>query len=126
MAQTTVTKSKSKDTSDATGTMINAMTNWQTAGLGALNWFSASTVERMGDMGAEWMTFVAERVREDVALQHALMHAKSPGEMQQVQMRFLQTAMDQYTAETGKMIELSSKLFDTAENHEAPDENVNV
>ncbi|MBY5932907.1 phasin family protein [Tateyamaria omphalii] len=125
MAQTTSTKSRSKDKSDATGTMIDAMANWQAAGLGALNWFNASTIERMGDMGAEWMTFVAERVREDVALQHGLLHAKSPAEVQQLQMRFLQKAMDQYSAETGKMIEMSSKLFEN-DDDEAASDNVNV
>ncbi|KIC49059.1 phasin family protein [Tateyamaria sp. ANG-S1] len=123
MAQTKGTKPK--DTSQTTGTMLDAMANWQAAGLGALNWFGPSTIERMGDMGAEWMTFVAERVREDVALQHGLLHAKSPAEVQQLQMRFLQKAMDQYTAETGKMIEMSSKLFDT-DDTDASSDNVNV
>lgn len=124
MAQSKNTKPTPKRKTDATGTMINAMANWQAAGLGALNWFGASTIERMSDMGAEWMTFVAERVQEDVALQHALLHAKSPAEVQQLQMRFLQKAMDQYSAETGKMIELGSKLFDSDDDDVA--DNVNV
>ncbi|WP_189368594.1 phasin family protein [Tateyamaria omphalii] len=101
------------------------MSQWQAAGLGALNWFGVSSIERMSDMGAEWMTFVAERVREDVALQHSLLHAKTPAEVQEVQLAFLQKAIDQYTAETGKMIELSSKLFEPSADKETND-NVNV
>ncbi|WP_299748521.1 phasin family protein [uncultured Tateyamaria sp.] len=112
-----------KDTDQST--MADAMSQWQAAGLGALNWFGASSIERMSDMGAEWMTFVAERVREDVALQHSLLHAKTPTEVQEVQMAFLQKAIDQYTAETGKMIELSSKLFEPSEDDDTKD-NVNV
>ncbi|MEL6466708.1 MAG: phasin family protein [Pseudomonadota bacterium] len=120
--------SKSKDTTAPSAhPMIDVMTSWQTAGLGALNWFGASTIERMSDMGAEWMSFVAERVREDVALQHAILHAKSPSEVQQVQMAFLQKAMDQYSAETGKMVELSAKLFEQSnEEQDGPSDNVNV
>ncbi|MEM8656376.1 MAG: phasin family protein [Pseudomonadota bacterium] len=119
---------KSKDTTpDRSHPMIDAMTQWQTAGLGALNWFGAPTIERMSDMGAEWMSFVADRVREDVALQHSLLHAKTPADVQKVQMTFLQTALDQYTAETGKMIELSSKLFEELdEENDGPSDNVNV
>lgn len=121
---------KSPDTtgsSDATGTMIDAMTNWQAAGLGALNWFGASTIERMADMGAEWMSFVAGRVREDVALQHALLHARTLADVQHVQMVFLQKALDQYSAETGKMVELSSRLFEPAEEEDTDStDNVNV
>ncbi|WP_299614294.1 phasin family protein [uncultured Tateyamaria sp.] len=122
---------KSTDTKrppDATGTMIDAMANWQAASLGALNWFGAPTIERMSDMGAEWMTFVAERVREDVALQHSLLHAKTPADVQHVQMTFLQNALDQYSAETGKMIELSSRLFETSEDDSDDDlaDNVDV
>lgn len=111
-----------------TASVMDAVAQWQAAGLGALNWFSAPTVERMRDMGAEWMGFVADRVREDVALQHALLHAKSPADMQHIQMAFLQKAMDQYAAETGKMIELGSKLFDEAEadTDDDPSDNVNV
>lgn len=106
-------------------TMVDAMAQWQAAGLGALNWFGGSSIERMSDMGAEWMTFVAERVREDVALQHSLLHARTPSEVQDLQLAFLQKAIDQYTAETGKMIELSSKLFEPSEDDET-NENVNV
>ena len=115
-------------TTDHTPTMADAIAHWQAAGLGALNWFGPATIERMNDMGAEWMGFVAERVREDVALQHALLHAKSPAEVQSVQMAFLQKALDQYSAETGKMIELGAKLFEGEDTDvdDDPSDNVNV
>ena len=95
---------------------------WQAAGLGPLNWLAPTVIERMSDMGAEWFTFVAGRVREDVALQHALLHAKSASDAQEIQLKFLQRALDQYTAETGKLVEQGSKLFEPVED----DENLNV
>ncbi|WP_299041267.1 phasin family protein [uncultured Tateyamaria sp.] len=121
-----------KDHTATAPSMADALAHWQSAGLGALNWFGSGTLDRMSGMGAEWMAFVAERVREDVALQHALLHAKTPAEVQALQMTFLQKALDQYTAETGKMMELGSRLFD-ATAQDATDEdtddlanNVNV
>ena len=46
-------------TADHTPTMADAIAHWQAAGLGALNWFGPATIERMNDMGSEWMGFVA-------------------------------------------------------------------
>lgn len=111
---------------DPSRRVMDAVTQWQAAGLGALNWFGASTAKRMQDMGAEWAVFVAERVREDVALQHALLHAKSPSEVQAIQMKFLQTAMEQYSAETGRMFARGTKLFEGHPEEEDPKDNVNV
>lgn len=130
MAKSTDPKGAAKPAAHAS--MMDVFTHWQAAGLGALNWFNPTMIEKMNDMGAEWMGFVAERVREDVALQHALLHAKSPATIQQLQLQFLQKAMDQYAAETGKMIDLSARLFEddetAAQDDDAddPSDNVNV
>ncbi len=107
------------------------LVKWQATGLGPLNWLAPTVVERMTDMGSEWLSFVAARVQEDVALQHGLLHAKSPEEAQAVQAKFLQKAMEDYSAESGRMMDLSAKLFDPVEAGEVDDrldgdENVNV
>ncbi|MEM9871698.1 MAG: phasin family protein [Pseudomonadota bacterium] len=117
-----------KDTAPrtATQTMAPLLATWQAAGLGPLNWLAPTVVERMSDMGSEWLSFVATRVREDVALQHAMLHAKSSAEAQAIQSKFLQTAMDHYSAETGKMVELSARLFDPVEPDDDTPDNVNV
>ena len=121
---------KTKDTPDrktATETMAPLLMAWQAAGLGPLNWLAPTMLERMSDMGSEWFHFVATRVQEDVALQHALLHAKTPAQAQAVQMEFLKKAVDQYSAETGKLVELSGKLFDPADKDGGGDiDNVNV
>ena len=122
-------KSRRDKTADRMHPLLNG---WQAAGLGPLNWLAPNMVERMSDMGSEWLSFVATRVQEDVKLQHALMHAKTPGDVQAVQAKFLQKALDQYSAETGKMMELGAKLFDPvdgasgAQAGDEDEENVNV
>ena len=117
-------------TKSATETMAPLLAAWQGAGLGPLNWLAPNVVERMSDMGSEWLSFVATRVHEDVALQHALLHAKTPADAQVVQAKFLQKALEQYTAETGKMMELGAKLFEPIEveavESSSDDDNDNV
>jgi hypothetical protein len=74
-------------------------------GLGAA-WFEA-----LGDMSAEVLSFVADQVQEDVKVQHEILHCKNVKELQHIQSQFLQKAMDQYQAETGKLVEMSTKVF---------------
>lgn len=104
------------------------LTAWQTAGLGPLYWLAPHVVQQMSDLGAEWLSFVAARVQEDVALQHALLHAKSPAQAQAIQTAFLNKAMDQYRAETGRIVALGAKLFETdADADDTPEtDNLNV
>jgi hypothetical protein len=71
----------------------------------------------MSDVGAEWLGFVAERVKEDVKTQHQLLHAKSISDMQHIQAQFLQQAMDDYRDETGKIVEFCSKAMTDIQEH---------
>ena len=107
----TQAKTEKNPKTDPTPAMTQVLDQWQQAGLSAMNWMGAGWLERMSDLGSEWMTFLSERVAEDVKFQHALLHASSPTELHQLQADFVQKAIDQYTAETGKMIELTGKLF---------------
>jgi hypothetical protein len=58
---------------------------------------------------------VSDRVAKDVDFQQRMLQAKSPQDVQKIQTEFLQAAVEDYTRETGKMVELSRKVF-------APDE----
>ena len=92
--------------------MADAFAQWQRLGLGALNWMGGPILERMGEISSEWLHFLSERVQEDVALQHELLQAKSASEIQEIQMAFVQRAIDQYRAETGKMMSLGIRMFE--------------
>ena len=75
------------------------------AGMGT-NW-----IEVLGDMGSEVVSFVADRIKEDVKTQHKMMNCKDMNELQEIQTEFVKTAVEQYTAETGKLADMSQKLF---------------
>jgi hypothetical protein len=97
--------------------IFQTLTNAQTAGLGSLTWLGTKWVETMSDVGAEWLSFVAERVKEDVKTQHELLHAKSIGDVRHIQAQFLQKAMDDYRDETGKIVEFCSKAMTDIQEH---------
>ena len=43
--------------------------------------------------------------------QHEILHCDDPTKLQHIQAEFVQKAIEQYTAETGKLVEMSQKLF---------------
>ena len=83
----------------------------QEAGFGSMVGLSAAWVEAMGDMGAEVLSFIAERVKEDVKTQHQILHCKNMTELQEIQGKFIQKALDQYQIETGKLVEMGTKAL---------------
>ena len=107
-AKTAKTDSKKGDAiSDAAQVMADLMTQYQKMGMNAAAFMGGDWMERMSDMGAEMLQFYTQRVQEDVELYHKLLHSKNMAEMQDAQAEFLQRAIDRYTEETGKIIELS-------------------
>ena len=96
-----------RQTPQTAATIADAIAQMQRFGLQSMNWMGAGWVERMSDLNSEALAFLSERVKQDVELQHRLLHCKTIEEMQHVQAEFLQTAIDQYTEETGKMIDMA-------------------
>lgn len=76
------------------------------AGLGSLYWLGTTWAEAMADWNAEVVSFLSDRIKEDVKTQQALLHCKSPQDVQRVQLEFLEKAREQYTAETGKLLKI--------------------
>ena len=70
--------------------------------------------DTMGEMGGEIASFVAERIQEDIKTQHEILHCTDPAELQEIQVRFLKTAFEQYSAETGKLVELGQEFLTSA------------
>lgn len=96
---------------EVTQPMAEFMATMQTAGLSHLRWLGADWHERLTDASAELAAFAAERIREDVKTQHALMHCKSLPEAQAIQAEFVRRMVEQYAAGTGKLLEIQAKLF---------------
>ncbi|PJI92079.1 phasin protein [Yoonia maricola] len=84
------------------------------AGLGSMRWMGTAWFEVMADMNSEVVSFVADRIREDVKTQHALLHCKTAADMQRAQVAFLEKAYTQYTEETGKLIKMGMDMLPDA------------
>ena len=97
----------SKETDPAT----NALSELQKAGFGNMMGMSTAWMEAVSDMGAEVVSFVADRIQEDVKAQHKMLHCKDISELQHIQAEFFQKAVEQYQAETGKLVEMGAAAF---------------
>ena len=113
MARTTNTDTASKSAEFDTA-ITNAMTELQSAGFGSMTWLGTAWIETMGEMSSEVLQFIAARIKEDVKTQQAILHCKNADEMRTIQSEFVQTAIDQYTAETGKLVKIGNEMFSAA------------
>lgn len=104
------------DTPDATDAPFNFFAQIQENGFGKAFGMGSAWFEAMGTMSAEVMHFLAERIKEDVKTQHAMLHCKSLAELQHVQAQFLERAMAQYQAETGKLVDLGTSAMTARED----------
>jgi hypothetical protein len=82
------------------------------AAFGPWGQMGAAWAEAMSGLGGEVMRFLTERVQQDVATQQKLLHATSLDEVRHIQAEFVQKAIDQYTAETGRMVEIGEDMAD--------------
>ena len=54
--------------------------------------------------------FVAERIRQDIETQTELLGCRSLEDVREVQSRFFRRAMEQYTAEAGRLMKLGGDV----------------
>lgn len=102
------------ETEDPGAAAIKAMTDLQKAGLGPLSWMGTAMLENMSELGSEVTQFIADRIKEDVKTQHQILHCKDAAQMRDIQTEFVRKAVEQYTAETGKLVEMSNKFMTSA------------
>lgn len=108
-------ETKAEKTSKAEAEAFTAsLAEMQKAGFGSMASFGTAWLEGVSDLSAEVLGFVADRIKEDVHTQHEMLHCKDLGELQKIQSRFIQKAIEQYTAETGKLVEMSNVAFTNA------------
>jgi len=86
----------------------------------AQNWMGTAWLENVAELSSEMIDFLASRIREDVRTQHQLLHCKTLPEIQHVQAEFMQRAFDQYSAESGKLVERSSAMFSSDSREKEP------
>ena len=109
--------SKSQDDSPSGVTdPLGALNALQKAGFGDIMGMSVAWTEVFSGMSAEFLGFLADRFKEDVKTQHMILHCKDMTELQRIQTEFVQTALEHYRAETGKLMEMSASMFSATTN----------
>ena len=66
--------------------------------------------ECWADMVEESARFMADRIKQDVRLVHAMLHCKRAADLQSLQADFLQTMINNYQGEMARMSELGSAM----------------
>lgn len=89
----------------------DAMAARRQAGVEDVMGLGTAWAAMVSDLSAEMLGFLSDRIREDLKTQHRLFHCRDVHELREIQAEFLQKAIDQYQAETGKLIEMSSNAF---------------
>ncbi len=87
---------------------------FEDAGLGPMGWMGTAWFDAMAEMNSEVVSFVADRIKEDVKTQQDLLQCKSAEDLQKAQLAFLEKAQQQYTDETGKLIKIGLDMLPNA------------
>lgn len=90
---------------------ISTIQELQRSGFGNMMGASKAWAEVFGEMSAEFLGFLSDRFKEDVKTQHQILNCKDFGELQKIQAEFVQTAINQYQTETGKLMKMGSIVF---------------
>jgi hypothetical protein len=70
-----------------------------------------SILTGMSEIQKEIAGFVSERIRQDLETQRELFACRTIDDVREVQSRFLRTTIDQYSAETSKLMQLGAEVF---------------
>ncbi|MEY8840112.1 phasin family protein [Cribrihabitans sp. XS_ASV171] len=103
--------SKDDKTPDAARAMADMMAQMQKMGTEAMTSMSGDWVERMSKVGTEVMSFAADRMKQDMEFQQKLLQCRDMQELQQLQTRFWQEAIEQYRGEMERLAEMGSGMW---------------
>jgi len=96
---------------DATAAMSEAMAQFQKMGFDTMSAMSGGWMQKMNELNTEILHFIAERMQKDLEFQQRLMQCRDPKELHALQTEFIQTMIDRYTEETGKLIDMTTKAM---------------
>lgn len=106
-----MTKKETKSEQVSPTGALEALMKMQSRGLGSVVGAQIAWLESLGDIGAEVAEFVTDRIKEDVKFQHQILECDDLDEARSLQSAFIQTAVSQYQAETGKLTDMSLKAL---------------
>lgn len=101
-----------KDTANPFMAGFPGMTDMQAEGLAMFERIGNAMSDYYGQTGVEFMEFFNKRLQEDARTREEMMACKDISEFAEVQQRFVKTAMEQYSEETGKMVQMSNNVLE--------------
>lgn len=90
--------------------LIDAVTATQQEALESLETTREAVLDMLSRARDEISSFVAERVRQDLDAQKALLRCRNIDEIRDVQVRFVRTAMDQYGGQAAQMLRIGGEV----------------
>ncbi len=90
------------------------MADFQSASLNSLAAFNTAMAENTARLYREWTEFMSHRLREDIALRQRLLACTSGEDMAAVQAAFFKGAMEEYAAESRKMLQMTQDMMQDA------------
>lgn len=102
---------KTDPTQDAAKAMQDAMSQLQQMGMQSMSWMGGDWMQKMNEMGSEMMHFMAERLQKDIEWQQRMLKCRDLKELHEVQAEFMQSAIERYTEETGKLMDMGAKAM---------------
>lgn len=91
--------------------LIDNVTVGQQEAMETANAAGAAIFDGLGRVQREIATFVADRVRQDIETQRAFLNCRTLDDVQEVQRRFIRSAMEQYAAETTRLMSLGREIM---------------
>ena len=95
----------------ATSAGAAGMTEIQAASLNSLCAFNTTMADNTARLYREWTEFIGHRLREDMALRQRLLTCTSAEDMASVQAEFFRRAMEEYAAESRKMLQMTQDMM---------------
>ncbi|MSU91655.1 hypothetical protein GE300_18915 [Rhodobacteraceae bacterium 2CG4] len=92
-------------------TAFAAMEGLRDSSLRTLSLLGTNWMYNISGFTTEVAQFLSDRVQQDFRLQHQLMHCNDMDELRRVQADFVRDALDQYMAETGKLVQLGGDMM---------------
>jgi hypothetical protein len=105
-----------QDVSLTADNMLETVVSGQAGAVHAVESTGHAVLEGMARVQKEVVDFVSTRIRQDMETQKELLRCRNFDELREVQTRFLKTAMDQYAAESKRLMQLGSEVFARSAN----------
>lgn len=94
------------DAGRAPPSLGRSMARMGSVGIGSAAWLGAAWTRRVADAAVEVARFAGHRLGDDLRTQAEMLRCRDLAALQSVQGRFLQRAIDEYAAETARLMRL--------------------